>query len=137
MPTTAKPKKPVDRPFAAKHLAAAKKALDAYEIILSHENGEWIATWMEHDSVIGAGATPQAAVEECRGCMEALLAYMAEEGQKFPPCAKEEVRTEQVNVRLSLREKAILDRLSKNRGFRGVADFLRSLALSESSLLPA
>lgn len=127
MSTTAKPKKPIDRPFAAKHLKAARAAVDSYEITVRHEEGEWVAEGVELHTCLGSGATPAAAIKECREVMETTLVVMAERGDAFPAPAKDEKRTEQVNLRLTIREKLRLESQARSQGFRGVSDFIRAL----------
>ena len=54
---------------------------------------------------------------------------MLEEGQKPPRPAREGKRTQQVNVRLTAEEKAMLEGTAKRNGFHGLSDFLRAAAI--------
>lgn len=135
MSTGKSPKKPVEKPFDAKHLKAAKAAVEDYEIVLHHEEGEWVARGVELYTCIGSGATPDAAVKDCREVMVAHLAFMAEDGDPFPATMREVKRTEQVNLRMTMREKTILERMSVASGFRSMSDFIRSAALDKAQIL--
>ncbi len=57
------------------------------------------------------------------------MACLLEDGQKPPTPAREGTRTQQVNVRLTAEEKAVLETTAKRKGFKGLSDFLRSAAL--------
>jgi len=54
-------------------------------------------------------------------------------GEVVAASASEGKRSEQVNVRLTVEEKAILGASAKAKGFRSLADFFRAKALSRES----
>ena len=51
-------------------------------------------------------------------------------GEAPPAPARQGVRTEQVNVRLTQEEKALLETSAKQKGFRGLSDFVRAGAMA-------
>ena len=49
--------------------------------------------------------------------------------KKLPSPARQGTLTQQVNVRLTAEEKAVLESTAKSRGFKGLSDFLRAAGL--------
>jgi hypothetical protein len=66
-----------------------------------------------------------------RECLIAGVGTMIELGETPPIAARQNLRTEQVNMRVTPEEKALLESRSRSRGFRGVADYMRSAVLAE------
>ncbi len=58
---------------------------------------------------------------------------MLEQRQRPPSPARQGTRTQQVNVRLTAEEKAVLESTAKSKGFKGLSDFLRAAALDAVS----
>ena len=87
--------------------------------------------------VFGDGRTPEAAVADTREALVVVVAYMLEEGQRPPAPASEGRREEQVNIRLTAEERALLESRSRARGFRGLSDYVRATALSEGTTAAA
>jgi predicted RNase H-like HicB family nuclease len=121
----------VDRPFEKSVLSKAAAIARKYKIVLEFEDGDWYGHGLEMPGVFGDGKTVQAAVAETREALTTAVAYLLEEGRRPPVPAREGHRTEQVNVRLTLEEKALLETKAKARGFRGLSDFIRASALAE------
>ncbi len=126
------PDKAIDRPFDKAVLAKAKAIVQQYQIVLEFEGGEWYGHGLELPGAHGDGKTPRAAVDDTRAAMVAVVGYMLEENQRPPAPAREAQRTEQVNVRLTAEEKAVLEGRSRARGFRGLSDFIRTTVLAET-----
>lgn len=125
-------KKPVDRPFAAAALDRARKLVDHYQVILEFEDGEWVGHGLELPRVFADGATPGQCVDQVRQAMIGAAAMMIEDGQSPPAPAREGRRTEQINVRVSREEKLRLEHAAQQRGFKGLSDYLRSMALDRA-----
>jgi predicted RNase H-like HicB family nuclease len=121
----------IDRPFDKAVLKRAGEIVARYKIVLAFEDGEWYGHGLELPGANGDGKTPQAAVADTREAMVAVVAYMLEEGQAPPQPAREGNRTEQINVRVTPEEKAVLESRSRAQGFRGLSDYLRASALLE------
>ncbi|MBN2293553.1 MAG: hypothetical protein JXM70_14080 [Pirellulales bacterium] len=117
-------------PFDKAILDAAEKLVDAYDIVLRREEGEWVGHALEYPEAIGVGKTVQKCMMETRKSLLAGVASMLEAGKTPPLPARQHVRSEQVNLRLTPEEKALLESRSRARGFRGIADFVRTKALS-------
>ena len=121
----------VDRLFAATTLAEARKIAGQYQIVLSHEDGEYYGHSLELPNVFGDGKTPTACVNNTLDATAIAVATMLEAGETPPLPAHEGKRTEQVNIRLSVEEKTIMESKAKQRGFRGLGDFIRTAALAQ------
>jgi hypothetical protein len=135
MPTSGKrrsaaSRKAIDRPFDREVLRRARQVVDAYQIVVRVEDGEYVGRGLELPESIGVGGDAKACVEEARAVMTTVVAYMLEGGQSPPPPASEGVRTEQVNIRFSAEEKLALETAARQQGFRSVTDYVRATALA-------
>lgn len=120
----------LDRPFASDVLARAEAAVADYQFVLRQEGGEWFGNGLEMPEAVGDGKDVAACVRSIRSAMVSVAAYMIEQGQEPPPAAREGVRTEQINVRLSASERLALDTKARQHGHKGISDFVRSSLLS-------
>jgi predicted RNase H-like HicB family nuclease len=123
--------KALDRPFDKRILAQAKALAAQYKIVLEFEDGDWYGCGLEIPTAFGDGKTPQAAVADTRQALVLAVAYMLEKGDTPPTPAREGHRSAQVNVRLTPREKAVLESKAQAKGFRGLSDFIRTSVLTE------
>jgi predicted RNase H-like HicB family nuclease len=119
------------RPFDPAILAEASKIAADYEIVMWFEDGEWYGHGLELPQTYGDGKTPAACVASVREGLVATVATMLEEGERPPVPARTGERTEQINVRLTAAEKALLENRSRSGGFRGISDYVRAAALVE------
>lgn len=122
--------KKLNREFDSKILAKAKKIVEKYEVIMSFEDGEWYGKGLEMSLVFGDGKTPNECIKNTKEALIATVAHLLEIGEVVPAPASEGKRTEQVNVRLTVEERAILGATARSQGFRGLGDFLRAKALT-------
>jgi predicted RNase H-like HicB family nuclease len=123
------PRKAPNRPFASEVLVEAKRFAAQYQVVLSCEDGEWYGHGLELPRAYGDGKTPAACVKNTRAAFVGAVACLLEQGQRPPIPAREGMRTEQVNVRLTAEEKAVLETTARRKGFKGLSDFIRSAAL--------
>lgn len=79
--------------------------------------------------VFGDCKTPEACVANTREALEGAVAYLLEQGRRPPASATTGQRTNQVNVRLTAEEKALLEASAKRKGFSGLSDFARAAAI--------
>jgi len=121
--------KDISAPFDKKILSAARRIVEAYDMVLRREDGEWFGHALEYPEAMGHGKTTERCVAATRAALLAAVATMLEAGQSPPAPARQGLRTEQVNVRLTAEEKAVLENTAKARGFRGLSDFVRARAL--------
>ena len=119
------------RPFDPAVLAQAKKIAADYEIVMWFEDGEWYGHGLELPHTYGDGKTPAACIASVRQGLMATVATMLEDGERPPAAARTGERTEQVNVRLTAAEKALLERRSRAGGFKGISDYVRASVLVE------
>jgi len=88
---------------------------------------------VELPNVFDDGSTPDECVRKVREAAISAVAYLLESGQTPPAPASENKRTEQINVRLTAREKMSIEAAARRDGYQGVSDFVRSAALANSS----
>jgi predicted RNase H-like HicB family nuclease len=110
-------------------LAKAKEIAGQYQVILSREEGQWYGRGLELPNVFGDGKTVPQCVQNTRQALAGAVAYLLEEGQKPPAPARAGTRTQQVNVRLTPEERALLEATAKQKGYHGLSDFLRAVAV--------
>ncbi len=122
--------KKLTKAFDNKILATAKKVAEKYKVIVAHEGGEWYGRGLEIPNVFGDGKTPDECLENTREALIATVAHLLERGEVIPAPASEGKRTEQVNIRLTSEEKAILIASARAKGFHSLADFFRAKALT-------
>lgn len=118
-------------PFDKATLAAAERIVDSYDIVMRREEGEWVGHALEYPEAIGVGRTVQGCMDATRESLVLGVASMLENGETPPIPARQNVRSEQVNLRLTPEEKAVLESRSRTKGFRGIADYVRAVALVE------
>ena len=117
------------RPFDPAIMAKAKKIAADYEIVMWFEEGRWYAHGLELPHTYGDGKTPAACIASVREGLVLTVATMLEDGERPPTAARTGERTEQVNVRLTAAEKALLESRSRAGGFKGISDFVRASVL--------
>jgi predicted RNase H-like HicB family nuclease len=125
----AKRNAPVDRPFAPALLARARKIVAGYQVLLWFEDGDWYGRGLELPTVLNDGKSPGKCVQNVQDAMVTTVAWMLEAGKQPPAPASQNLRTEQVNVRLTPEEKLAVESAAKQRGFDGISDFVRSAAM--------
>ena len=119
----------IDRPFSPQVLKAAKRIAAEYQIIVHSDAGHWYGRSLELPHVFGDGKSVEQCIQDTQEALCGTVACMLEQGEKPPTPAREGTRTQQVNVRLTADEKAVLDTTAKRKGFKGLSDFLRAAAL--------
>lgn len=129
-----KPKgKRMNRPFAAEVMAQAREAAAKYQIVVQCEDGEWYGRGLEMPHVFGDGRTAEECIVDTRNALVGAAAFLIEQGRRLPNPAANGRRTEQVNVRLSSDEKALLEASAKSKGFTGLSDFIRAVAVEATT----
>lgn len=123
--------KALNRPFDRALLKRAADIAAKYQIILEFEDGAYFGRGLEMPYVMGDGKTPDECVSATREALTIAAASMLEEGKVPPAPASSNKRTEQINVRLTPEERLLLEELARNRGFRGISDFVRNVSLSQ------
>jgi len=119
------------RPFDPAILDSAKRIAAEYEIVIWFEDGEWYGRGLELPHTYGDDKTPAGCVASVREGLVLTVAAMLEDGDRPPAPARTGERSEQINVRLTVTEKALLESRSRAGGFRGISDYLRAKALLE------
>lgn len=124
-----KSSKAIDRSFPRDVLRRAAELSKQYQVILELDDGQWFGRGLELPGAMGDGKTPDKCVAATREAMISAVASMLEEGERPPAPASSGLRAMQVNVRLTAEEKALLESAAHNRGFNGLSDFIRFVAL--------
>ncbi len=143
MSTTSKPKKPSKkravkkldpaRPFDPAILAKAKELAGSYSIVIRPEPElGYFANWVEFPYVMADGPTVAKCAEQAKEALVASLATMLENDDSIPAPARDEKRSEQVNIRLTGFEKLRLESLANQAGFRSISDYIRAAALKSA-----
>jgi len=120
------------RPFDSAVWAKAEAVAKRYQFITWYDEDEkaYFGRCVEYPEAMSHGETP---ADRDAMVMEAVtlgIATMLEHGQRPPLPARDQKRTEQVNIRLSRAEKGLIEEAARADGFRGVADYLRVRILS-------
>lgn len=106
---------------------------DQYTIVLEpNARLGYRGTALEFPTVFVSGKTPNECIKKMRDALMVGVAVMLEAGESPPLPASDERRDQQINIRLTAEERALLESAAKRRGFRGVSDFVRSAALTQT-----
>ena len=129
------PKSPkaINRPFEPGLLGRARKIAAMYQIIIQFEDGEYYGRGLEMPGVMNDGKTPDDCVRATRESLVSAVATLLEEGRVPPSPASEHKRSEQINIRVTPEEKLLLEETARNRGFRGIGDYVRSTSLGRGN----
>lgn len=122
--------RPKDRPFAPRILARARKLADSYQIVVVKEDGRWFGRGLELPNVFGDGSTSAKCIAATCEALVAAVATMLEASRTPPLPANRGMRSQQVNVRLTVEEKVRLETAAQQSGCRGLSDFIRTGALA-------
>jgi predicted RNase H-like HicB family nuclease len=125
-----KSRKAIDRPFDPEILRRARAIAEKYQVVVRKEDGLYFGRTLEFPYAMNDGKTPQEAIENTIDITTSAVALMLEEGEIPPTPACEDRRDEQVNVRISAFERAFLGEAARNKGYRGISDFMRAAALA-------
>ncbi len=121
------------RPVDPSHLARARRIAAEYSLVLEpQDDGAYLGRSIELPHCLGQGVTIEACVESTRQVLEATVATMLEAGLRPPAPARQRMRTEQVNIRLTQEEKLVLEQAASIKGFQNLSSYIRSVALAEA-----
>jgi predicted RNase H-like HicB family nuclease len=126
--------KRIDRSFDAKILRAAKELAARYQVVLQWEDEEFYGRGFELPLVMAGGKTADECVANTREALTGVVAYMLETGKSPPAPASDAARSVQVNIRVTLTEKAALEQAAQRGGFRGISDYMRHAALAGETM---
>ena len=122
--------KALDAPFDAALLKRAAGIARRYRLVLEpDETLGYVGCAVELPTVFADGKSPDECVRATYHALTVAVAVMLEEGKTPPVAAAEGRRDVQVNVRLTPQEKLLLQDVAKRMGFKGLADFVRMVAL--------
>lgn len=111
--------------------AQARRLAGAYELLVYSHAGGFRGHAVEMPQTFGQGRTEESARRNTRAAIIAALSAMIKKGQTPPVPASMRRRTRQVNIRLSAIEKQALEERARRKGYNGISDYLRAVALGE------
>jgi predicted RNase H-like HicB family nuclease len=121
----------LNRPFDNAVIERATLLASRYRLLLDQpREGGFVGRALEIPECLGTGTTPDECVQDTREMLVSAIATMIELHESPPAPSGPQARHEQINIRVTPDEKLLLEDAARNRGFRGVSDFLRSAALS-------
>lgn len=102
------------------------------EVLTPNEAGGFLARAIELPTAFANGDTREEALAGLRRAIRTIVAALLESGQEPPAPSGIERRVEQVNIRLTPRERLQLESAARKHGFRGLADYVRAAALARA-----
>ena len=128
-----KTKQRLDRPFSAEVLRQAKAHAVHYRIVIEpNDEVGYLGRVLEMPSIMADGLSPQECYDQTTEAAIGAVALLLEQGQSPPAPASNQKRTAQINVRVTEDERIRLEDAARRLGFRGVSDFVRTSALSNT-----
>ena len=79
------------------------------------------------------GKTPEQCIHNVRDILATHIAAMIERGETPPAPSTEQVRSEQVNIRLTPDEKLAMETAAQRQGFRGLSDYVRAVGVAKAT----
>ena len=111
-------------------MSKAQKISDEYCITIEkNPKLGYIGSAVEFPTVFADAKTPETCYKAIKEALAIAVATMIACGQRPPQPASAGLRTEQVNVRLTAKEKLLFANAAMSLGFKGVSDFIRNSAL--------
>lgn len=119
--------------FDPKILARAKRIAHGYRIIIErHADLGYKARSLEIPTAFADGRTPNACVKAMEDALVATIATILV-NNKRPPLSSRQAKTgAQINIRVNMLDKLLLEEAAEERGFKGVSDFVRTVAIRKA-----
>lgn len=124
--------KSIERPFDEDILKRAREIAAGYSIVIEAGGSGFLGRSFEMPGVLADGASPEECAKAMSRALELTVATMLELGERPPSAHWRKERTVQINVRLTPEEKFVLEDAGRQRGFKGVSDFVRISSLQEA-----
>jgi predicted RNase H-like HicB family nuclease len=122
--------KAINRPYSPRIIKDARKIAADYQVVVHLEDGKWYGRGLELPHVIATGKTAERCIADTQQAMCAAVALILEQGLRPPAPGRQGMRSEQIEVRLTAMEKAVLETAARSRGYRDLTDFVREAALA-------
>jgi len=108
----------------------ARRQAAKYRLIIEADDEVgFVGGVTEMPGVMADGRSREACLVDLTFALETTLAHMIESGEKLPSPVSQRERREQINIRLTAEEKENLVEECARRGFKGLSDFVRNVAL--------
>src|SRR5262245_64080208 len=127
-----KPKEPRDLSVDhdPKLMMRARTIANQYMIVIQpHKDGGFSGSCIEFPTIWMFADTPAKCFKKMVEALAIGVYVMLEAKQSPPVPAADERRGVQVNIRLTPREKLLLEATARHRGFKGLADYIRTTVL--------
>jgi predicted RNase H-like HicB family nuclease len=122
----------IERPFEENVLRKARQIARQYRVVIEPAGRARFIGWsIEMPGVMADGKTPADCTDATYQALEFGVATLLEMGRVPPAPSHKRRRNNQINVRVSAEEKIILEEAAQQRGFQGISDFIRSVAMRE------
>jgi predicted RNase H-like HicB family nuclease len=121
------------RPFDPAVLDRAGELAAQYKLVMWFEAGEWYGRGLEVPDAMNDGKTPEECVRNVRDILTTHVAAMIERGETPPVPSTEQIRSEQVNIRLTPEEKLAMETAAQRQGFRGLSDYVRAAGVAKAT----
>jgi predicted RNase H-like HicB family nuclease len=119
-----------NRPFDPVTWAESKKIVGAYRIIIQeHPRLGFVGSSIELPNIFVDGRTPQECYKTVQKALSLYVATMLEDNEHPPEGLRK--RTCQINIRFTSWEKRMLAKRSKELGFHGLSDFIRTVTIRQ------
>lgn len=111
-------------------LARAEGIVSQYRLLLEpSDGGGYLGYSIELRGVMADGRTPEECARATLVAQVGMVAAMLEAGDRPPPPSTDGKRDNQINIRVTIEEKLLLESAAKRQGFRGISEFLRNAGL--------
>ena len=119
-------------PFEPKLWKEAERLARKYQVLTWYDEEEqaYFGQCLELPGCMSHGATPAERDAMVLESMTLSLADSLQHGEPVPAPLSQRSRNTQINIRLSQREKLILEHAARASGYHGVSDYVRAKALS-------
>lgn len=122
------------RPFDTKLWKQAEDIAAHYSILVEPDRElGFFGTGVEMPGVMADGKSAEECITNLRNAMVLAVATLLELKKAPPSPASGGPRDAQVNVRVSAREKILLQMAATRFGFKGIGDYMRATAIARST----
>ena len=111
---------------------ARVRALEFNIVVSQRDSGKYVGFAREFPRHFGIGGSVEECFHKTRDAIVGAVALSMKLGEPIPEPVRDLRRHEQVNIRLTIEEKAMLQAAADADGARSLSDFVRELCLTAS-----
>ncbi len=109
----------------------AREIVRSYQFVIWFEDGEYYGRGVELPYAFGDGKTIDQCVRNTRDAFVTAVAGFLQEGRTPPAPASEGKRDQQINIRVTGRERLELETKASQAGAAGISEYIRAVALGK------